>query len=294
LVAIGNFDGVHLGHQSMIRILVTQSRQANVPAVVLTFDPHPVEILRPQHRPPSLCTADHKAELLEQYGVDCLITYPTDRALLDLTPERFFDRIICEELKAKGLVEGENFCFGRDRSGDITTLEGLCRGSGLSLEVVPSVSLADRPVSSSAARSLIADGQVAAAVEMLGHPYRLQGTVTQGAQRGQSLGFPTANLENIATILPADGVYAGVTLVDEQSYPAAVNAGPNPTFGETTRKLEVHLVDYAGDLYGRQIAVDLFDRVRSIRGFHSAEELQRQLAEDIATVRAMVKQFESR
>ena len=292
LVTIGNFDGVHRGHQSMIRTLVKLSHERKIPAVVMTFDPHPISILRPQLAPSSLSTIQYRAELFEEYGVDCLIVIPTDRFVLNLTPEEFFEQIVCQELEAKGLVEGENFCFGRDRSGDISTLKTLCRNSGLTLEVVASVSVEDQLVSSSSIRSLIAEGELAAAIELLGHPYRLSGTVIRGAGRGRTLGFPTANLENVETLLPADGVYAGVTQVEEHSYPAAVSIGPNPTFGETERKIEVHLVDYEGELYGEQIDVDLFDRIRANVQCANADELKRQLAEDIATVRRLATRYE--
>jgi riboflavin kinase/FMN adenylyltransferase len=287
LVAIGNFDGVHRGHQSMIRMLVQRALESKIPAVVMTFDPHPISILRPQQAPPSLSTIQYRAELCDEYGVDCFIVTETNRALLNLTPEEFFEQIVCQELNAKGLVEGENFCFGRNRSGDISTLNALCRKPGLTLKVVPSVSHENQLVSSSSIRSLIAEGEMAAAVELLGHPYRLSGTVTQGAKRGRTLGFPTANLDNIETLIPTDGVYAGVIQRAGRSYPAAVNIGPNPTFGETRRKIEAHLVDYEGELYGEQIDVDLFDHIRANVQFANAEELKKQLNEDIATVRRL-------
>jgi riboflavin kinase/FMN adenylyltransferase len=271
----------------MIHTLVKLSHERKLSAVVLTFDPHPISILRPQLAPPRLSTIQYRAELFEAYGVDCLIVIPTDRSVLNLTPEEFFEQIVCRELEAKGLVEGENFCFGRDRSGDISTLKTLCRNSGFTLEVVPSVLVVNQLVSSSSIRSLIAAGEMTAAIELLGHLYRVSGTVMRGAGRGRTLGFPTANLENVETLLPADGVYAGVTQVEERSYPAAVNIGPNPTFGETERKIEVHLVDYKGELYGEQIDVDLFDRIRANAQFANADELKRQLNEDIATVRRL-------
>jgi riboflavin kinase/FMN adenylyltransferase len=293
LVTIGNFDGVHRGHQSMIQTLAKRSHERKVSAVVMTFDPHPIKILRPHQAPPSLSSIQYRGELLEAYGVDCLIVIPTDRALLNLTPAEFFKQIVCHELAAKGLVEGENFCFGRDRSGDISTLKSLCRDSGLTLEVVPSVSVENHLVSSSSIRCLISEGEMASAVELLGHPYRLSGTVTRGAGRGRTLGFPTANLENVETLLPADGVYAGFTQVVANSYPAAVNIGPNPTFGETERKIEVHLVDYEGELYGEQIDVNLLDRIRANARFSNVEKLKRQLAKDIATVRRLASRCEA-
>ena len=288
-VSIGNFDGVHRGHQSIVSVLVAQARQAGVTAAVLTVDPHPIHLLRPQHAPPSLSTIDRKAELLQGCGVDCVIAYPTDEALLDLTPEQFFERIIRSELNVLGLVEGPNFFFGRDRAGDIETLHSLCDGAGLSLDVVPALQFGDRMVSSSAIRSDIAAGRVSHAVDLLGHPYRLQGNVVKGAERGSVLGFPTANLEQIETLLPADGVYAGMAQVSGTSLAAAVNIGHNPTFDEAMRKVEVHLIDFNGDLYGERLEVDLFERVRDIVQFDSVEALKQQLLNDVEQVRAVAK-----
>ena len=284
-VAIGNFDGVHRGHQSMAALLVQRARAAGVPAVVLTFNPPPVEILRPGQVPPRLSTLEQKARLLAECGVDVIIAYPTDHALLNLTPEAFFEQIVLGELDARGLVEGPNFFFGHDRAGDVRKLGELCERAGRLLDVVSPVRVGDRLVSSSEIRASIAAGRLAAAVEMLGHPYQLRGTVARGAGRGRSLGTPTANLESIATLVPPDGVYAGTARWQQQDYPAAVHIGPNTTFGENARKVEVHLLDFSGDLYGQHLEVGLLERIRDTATFPSAEDLRRQLERDLADVR---------
>ncbi len=284
-VSIGNFDGVHRGHQKMIATLVQQSRADGVPAVIMTFDPHPIALLAPERMPPRLNTVEHKAELLEQCGVDVLIAYPTDRELLNLSPEEFVSRIVQSQLHARGLVEGPNFCFGKDRAGDVARLRSLCDEAGLSLTIVEAVTDGDAIVSSSAIRAAIGEGRMADAVAMLGHPYRLTGTVGTGAGRGRAIGFPTANLSDVETLLPRDGVYAGRVLVGGVSHAAAVHLGPNPTFAEEDRKLEVHIVDYSGDLYGQALSVDLIGRVRDTMPFPDATALQTQLKQDIATVR---------
>jgi riboflavin kinase/FMN adenylyltransferase len=293
-VSIGNFDGVHRGHQNIVSTLVAKARQAGVPAVVLTFDPHPIHLLRPHHAPPSLSALDRKAELLQGCGVDCVIAYPTDEALLALTPVQFFEGIIRSKLNVLGLVEGPNFFFGRDRAGDIETLHSLCNAAGLSLDVVPALQFGERMVSSSAVRSDIAAGRVSHAVELLGHPYRLQGNVVKGAKRGSDIGFPTANLEQIETLLPGDGVYAGMAQVGGQSFAAAINVGHNPTFGEAERKVEVHLIDFSGDLYGERLDVDLFEQLRDIVQFDSVEDLKQQLSIDVEHARAVAKQHRER
>lgn len=287
-VAIGNFDGVHRGHQSMAALLVDRARAAGVPAVVLTFNPPPVEILRPGQVPPRLSTLDQKARLLAECGVDVIIAYPTDHALLNLSPEAFFEQIVLGELDARGLVEGPNFFFGHDRAGDVTRLRELCEAAGRSLDVVSPVRIGDRLVSSSEVRSRIAAGLLSEAVEMLGHPYHLVGTVGRGAGRGRSLGTPTANLEGIATLIPPDGVYAGVVPWQRGVYPAAVHIGANTTFGEQERKVEVHLLGFSGNLYGQPLEVGLLERLRETSRFAGAEELRRQLERDLEEVRAIV------
>lgn len=289
-VSIGNFDGVHLGHQSMIAALVNHARAVGVPAVVLTFDPHPIELLRPHDVPPRLCTLDRKAELLEECGVDCVIAYPTDRALLALTPEQFFDRIIRREIGATGLVEGPNFCFGRDRSGDVATLQSLCDQAGVTLEVVSPVSVGQQLVSSSAIRKLIVAGEIERASELLGRAYRVRGRVVQGAVRGETIGFPTANLEDVHTLLPCDGVYAALAGHHGRFDPAAVHLGGNPTFDDNRRKLEVHLLNFEGDLYDCRLDVDFLKRLRDTMSFPDAAALRSQIERDVELVRSVTGQ----
>jgi riboflavin kinase/FMN adenylyltransferase len=288
-VSIGNFDGVHRGHQEIAQHLAARSRHEGVPAVILTFDPHPLALLRPSYVPPSLTTLKHKAALLEQAGITCVIAYPTDKALLQLTPAEFVDSILVGQLKTKGIIEGPNFCFGKDRKGDIDTLRQLCRDRKILLEVAEPVGGARAMVSSSSIRSLVASGQIAEAVKLLGHSYRVEGEVVVGARRGQQIGFPTANITGVETLLPADGVYAGVAVVAGREFGAAVNIGPNPTFHENARKVEVHLLDFSDDLYGQTLAVDLVDRVRDVRKFASREDLVQQIREDVAVVRRVAE-----
>jgi riboflavin kinase/FMN adenylyltransferase len=218
--------------------------------------------------------------------VDCLIVYPTDRALLSLTPREFFDRILRGELEARGVVEGPNFCFGRGRAGTVETLRQFCDEAGLSVMIVPPISVLDRLVSSSAIREAMTEGAVEQACAMLGRPYRLTGRVVRGAGRGRQLGFGTANLAEVETLIPANGVYAGKCRVGSDVHAAAMHIGPNPTFGEEARKLEVHLLDYAGgELYDARLSVDLLARVRGTLTFPNAEVLRMQLELDLAEVR---------
>ncbi len=189
VLAIGNFDGVHRGHQRMLQVLVERAKTHRVPAVVFTFNPPPVELLRPESVPPRLTTLETKAELLAGQGVDCLIAYPTNRELLNLEPEAFFAQIVVRQLAARGLVEGPNFYFGKNRQGDVTLLAELCRASGRDLDIIAPESQGEDLISSSKIRGLIAQGELGRAVEMLGHPYRIEGRVIPGEGRGPNFGL---------------------------------------------------------------------------------------------------------
>ena len=283
-VAVGNFDGVHVGHAAIVGRLLANAVRLGVPAVALTFDPHPARILRPDQAPAALTLPQRRAELLAGLGVDATVVQPTDARLVALEPEVFFSQILRGGLQAQALVEGSDFRFGARRRGDVTLLAGLAQADGVELEVVPPVVIDGEPVSSSRIRTLIAAGSVAAARQLLTAPYRLQGLVVTGRQRGRTIGFPTANLGGVATLLPAEGVYAaraGVAGAD-RDWPAAVHIGPNVSFGETSATVEVHLIGFSGDLYGKSLHVDFLRRVRETRRFDSVEALKAQLAADVA------------
>lgn len=281
-VAVGNFDGVHRGHADIVERLCAAARRIGGGAVVFTFDPHPARLLRPDLAPPPLTWAERKAELLAERGADAVIAYPTDAALLALTPAEFFTGIIRERLDARALVEGQNFYFGQDRAGNVQVLRQLCLQHGIELEVVAPRVINGSPISSSRIRLALQRGDVEQAGLMLGRPYRLRGLVARGAGRGRALGFPTANLESIDTLVPGPGVYAGRARTAGPSWAAAIHIGPNPTFGEESLKLEVHLIGFAGSLYGQTLEVDFQARLRDIQAFGSAEELRDQLQRDIA------------
>lgn len=287
-VTIGNFDGVHRGHQAMLERLVARARTAQRPPVVVTFDPHPLALLRAAGAPPGLTTIDHRIELLKRHGAQEVLVLSTTRELLQLTAAEFFQQVILGELGAAGLVEGPNFYFGKDRGGNITLLRQFCEEHKIDFHVIEPVTWNSQWVSSSAIRSLIIGGDITAAVELLGHPYQLTGTVVQGAQRGRTIGVPTANLGQIKTVLPPAGVYAGLATIAGTTYAAAINIGPNPTFADFNTKVEVHLIQFEGDLYGESLSVGLIDRLRDVRPFASVEELLDQVRLDIATARDLV------
>jgi riboflavin kinase/FMN adenylyltransferase len=284
-VAIGNFDGVHRGHARIVQELIAQAREVGGPAVVFTFDPHPAWLLRPAEAPPPLTWTDRKMQLLVELGVDSMIAYPTDEALLELSPREFFDQIVRQKLDARAMVEGPNFFFGHNRAGDIEVLGQYCRAAGISLDIVEPVVADGDFVSSSRVRRLIAAGDVQAANRMLTRPYRIRGMVTHGAGRGAKLGFPTANVSAVDTLLPGAGVYAGRAHAEQTEWPAAINLGANPTFGEQAMKVEVHLIGFQGSLYGQPLEVDFLSRLRDIRPFPSVEALKSQLEHDIAAAK---------
>jgi riboflavin kinase / FMN adenylyltransferase len=284
-VAIGNFDGVHLGHRRIVGQLLARARELRGAAIVFTFDPHPVRLLRPQECPPPLTWTERKAELLAGVGVDRVVAYPTDERLLRLSAREFFQEIIVAALAAKALVEGPNFYFGHNREGDVTLLDALTREAGMTLDVVEPVVAEDEIVSSSRVRRLIAAGDVATAARLLAAPYRIRGIVTHGAGRGAQIGFPTANLAGIDTLLPAAGVYAGRAWIGGEGLAAAINLGPNPTFGESALKVEVHVLDREVALYGQPLEVEFLTRLRDVVKFASREELVSQLRKDVEAAR---------
>lgn len=281
-VTIGNFDGVHRGHARIARQLVAAARAVGGPAIVFTFDPHPAQLLRPHAQPARLTTLARRAELLAELGVDSLVVCTTTTELLQRSPVEFFRQFLVDGLAARAMVEGPNFLFGRHRAGDIGTLAQLCREATMSLDVVPPLEVHGAIVSSSRVRELLQRGDVDAANELLSRPFRVEGIVRNGAKRGRQLGFPTANLHEIATTIPGAGVYAGAATVDGQLRAAAIHIGPNPTFGEQQLKVEVHLPGWTGDLYDSILAVDFVSRLRDIQPFASVAELAEQLSRDVA------------
>jgi len=296
-VAVGNFDGVHLGHAEIARRLVAAARARGVPAVALTFDPHPATLVRPDAAPRPLTTPARRADLLLALGLDAVLVQPADAVLVGLSAEAFYGEILRRRLGAVAIVEGQDFRFGAGRRGDVALLARLAAADGVTVEVVEPVARDGGPVSSSRLRALLAAGDVAAAASLATAPYRLSGTVIAGARRGAGLGFPTANLGGLATLLPAEGVYAAratvagdVAAAGRRWYPAAVNVGPAPTFGVTAAVVEVHLIGFAGDLYGTTLDVDFLARLRDTQRFASVEELKSQLAADVERAAAIVEQ----
>ncbi len=285
VLTLGNFDGVHQGHQALLRETALQARELGIRAIAVTFDPHPWQILRPNLFPPLITTVEDRAQIMLKSGADHVLILRTSQEMLDLDAQEFFDRILLHDLEVRALVEGFNFGFGRNREGTTDRLRQFCREANRPLTLVnPKVVQGDTVSSSRVRRELLA-GRVALAKELLGRPYCLKGTVVVGQRRGAQLGFPTANLEQVQTVLPGNGVYAGEAEGEMGRFRAAINIGPNPTFGESARKIEVHLLDYQGDLYGKRLTVTFHTKLRETRPFASVEELIQQIRSDVADVK---------
>jgi riboflavin kinase / FMN adenylyltransferase len=292
-VTIGNFDGVHRGHARLVKNLRKLADEISGPAVVFTFDPHPAWILHPDAAPQPLVWNERKAEILAELGADVVLIYPADRAFLELDARQFFEQIVRRRLGAKGMVEGPNFFFGRNRAGTLEVLEDFCAHSGVRLEVAKPVEVDGQVVSSSKIRELIIQGRMHPARLMLGRPYRIRGLVVRGAGRGVKLGFPTANIAGIDTLLPPDGIYAGRAWIDQSAHTAAISLGSNPTFDETAMKVEVFLLDFQGDLYERTLQIDFFTRLRETTRFDSVRALTDQMSTDVAAARAIAAHTEN-
>jgi riboflavin kinase / FMN adenylyltransferase len=288
VVTIGNFDGVHRGHQVLLRRATQQAEDAGVRSVAVTFDPHPAAILRPGSEPPALQTLDERLDTLLAHGIDLVVVLPFTRELASSAPETFVEQVLVDRLQATKVVVGTNFRFGQRAAGDVVTLVEEGERHGFTTEAVTLLDVDGAPISSSAVRERLAAGDVDWVRRALGRVYTLTGEVVVGEERGRTIGFPTANLAVAPGLaLPGDGVYAGdVTLPDGQAHPAVTNVGMRPTFDGTTRSIEAHLLDVDRDLYGRTITVGFARRIRGERRFDDVQDLVAQIRADIDVARS--------
>jgi len=319
VIAMGNFDGVHLGHQAIINRAVERAGVRGGLSLALTFEPHPVRVLRPGPPLALLTPFPLKVRLLERSGVEQVVCAKFTREFAEQSPADFVHKVLVDRLRVAEVCVGENFNFGKDRQGRPALLKELGKAAGFAVHVQPPVVIDGQVVSSSAIRQLVERGEVAGAAHLLGRPYIMLGEVISGRGRGEQLGFPTANLRPADQLLPADGVYAGwVTLAAGAAgaagrgsrrkagggtkaadgiYQGAINVGMRPTFHETERVVEVHLLDYPGSgaLYGQALEVVFVARIREERAFTSAAELKAQIAQDVDAIRSkLAKQGRTR
>jgi len=295
VLSVGNFDGMHRGHLAIIDEAIRIGRERGVKVTLVTFEPHPLTVLRPDAVPPRLTPAGIKESLIGKTGVDRLVQLAPHPDVLSMTARRFWE-MVRDEIRPVAWVEGDSFTFGKGAAGTIGQLLEWSRGTGVSVHVVRPVQvvLMDMqivPVSSTVARFLLSEGRLRDAAIVLGRAYGLVGSVVHGKHRGRTIGFPTINLDCADQLIPADGVYGGRCRVGDTTYPAAVNIGPAPTFGETTRTVEAHLIGFSGDLYGRTLQLELLDFIRDQRTFSGVEALGRQLSRDVE-VAAGMKSFD--
>ncbi|MEU4210593.1 bifunctional riboflavin kinase/FAD synthetase [Streptomyces sp. NPDC026206] len=299
VVTIGSYDGVHRGHQLIIGRAVDRARELGVPAVVVTFDPHPSEVVRPGSHPPLLAPHHRRAELMAELGVDALLILPFTAEFSMLSPADFVVKVLVDKLHARLVVEGPNFRFGHRAAGDVDFLKELGATYDYGVEVIDLYVTGEAggglPFSSTLTRRLVAEGDVAGAMEILGRPHRVEGVVVRGAQRGRELGFPTANVETLPhTAIPADGVYAGWLTVEDEAMPAAISVGTNVQFDATERTVEAYAIDRVGlELYGMHAAVDFLAYLRGMEKFESIEALLECMADDVKRARELVAAHEA-
>ena len=291
VVALGNFDGVHLGHQTVLARAVEEARRLEVGGVAATFWPHPRSVLKNGGSPGLLGTIEDRREALLAFGADEVRTIPFDLELSEKSPEEFVRDVLVGELGAKAVVVGENFRFGYKAAGDFAELKRLMRrfgGDAFAVEVRGAAG----EISSTRIRAVLLEGDVSEAAKLLGRLYRVRGEVVVGDRRGRTIGFPTANgRPDPAVIVPARGVYACFVRVGEESYAACTNVGVAPTFERGENRIEAHLLDFSGDLYGRIVDVLFLERIRGERRFSGVDELGEQIGRDVEEARGITQRY---
>jgi riboflavin kinase/FMN adenylyltransferase len=298
VVTVGMYDGVHRGHQALIGAAVARAREKGRPCLLVTFDPHPAEVIRPGSHPAILTSLDRKAELVAELGVDAMCVLPFTAEFMRLSPESFTHTVLVEQLHVAHVVVGENFTYGHRAAGTVQSLAVEGRRFGFGVEGVPLAQLADGDVSISSTyvRACVAAGDMDSAAAALGRPHRVDGVVVRGDRRGRDLGFPTANVESPAfTAIPADGVYAGHLVLRDprtgaslERLPAAISVGTNPTFQGSRRTVEAFVLDWDGDLYGEHVGVEFAARLRPMRIFSDVDALVAAVAQDVDDTRAVL------
>jgi len=296
VLTIGNFDGLHVGHRSIMRTVIERARSVRGEAAVFTFDPHPRKLLYPDRAPRLLTTLDQKLELLDEIGVDVVIAEPFTRALATLPAERFVREVIFERLEPVEVYVGYDFRYGKDRTGSMRTLTELGPHLGFAVTIIPEVTVGSRDVNSTRIRELLGEGKVEEAGELLARPYRIRGVVVKGDRRGAGIGFPTINLAPENEILPARGVYAGhVRFLDDGEpsrgslHRTVTNVGRRPTFKQDDAIVaEAHLLEFDAQVYGRRVELSFEHHLRAERRFPGLEALRTQIAADVESARKLL------
>jgi riboflavin kinase/FMN adenylyltransferase len=281
VLTLGNFDGVHLGHQAIFKQVLEHAREINGTSIVFTFEPHPLKVLAPERSPRLLNTFDGKMKLLASAGIDVVVCAEFTRAFAEQDPEDFARKILHKKIGVKAVYVGYDYAFGKSREGGVESLKKMGQVWGFSVSVVEAVRVNDAVASSSAVRDLISAGSVEKAAELLGRNYSIEGKVVHGSHRGRDLGFPTANLSTPNELLPAYGVYAVYAAVDERSFKGVASIGVRPTFETGPLSVEVYLFDFEGNLYGRQMEVSFVSFLRKEQKFPDIPSLISQMRSDV-------------
>jgi riboflavin kinase/FMN adenylyltransferase len=282
VVSVGNFDGLHLGHQKILRMVLARARATGLTAAAVTFDPHPMKLLRPENAPRMIQTFSQRLAGLEQMGLDAVLVLRFDRALSLVSPEEFIERILMQRLHVAGILVGANFCFGHRGAGDVRLLTNFGKVHGYDVEIVPPVEIGGRVVSSTAIRNAVAEGNVAEAVPLLGRPFSLTGEIRSGAGRGRTILFPTLNLVPEQELLPKLGVYATESAVHGRVFRSVTNVGTRPTFDGQGVTVESHLFGFNEQIANGPMEVRFFTRLRDEQKFSGPDQLRTQIVRDIA------------
>jgi riboflavin kinase/FMN adenylyltransferase len=288
VLSVGNFDGLHLGHQKILRMVLERARGANQIAAAITFDPHPLKLLRPEQAPKMIQTFSQRLEGIEKIGLDAVLVLSFDRALSLLSPEEFIQRILIDRLHVATILVGANFCFGHRGAGDVHLLGNFGKVHGYEVETVAPVEVAGAVVSSTAIRNAVSSGNVADAIPLMGRPFSLAGEIRPGAGRGRAILFPTLNLSTEQEMLPKLGVYATESVVGGKVYRSVTNIGTRPTFNGQGITVETHLFNFAEQVSSGAMEVRMLARIRDEKKFSGADELRAQIARDIVVAREMI------
>tara|TARA_B100001248_G_scaffold260601_1_gene249291 strand:- start:5346 stop:6275 length:930 start_codon:yes stop_codon:yes gene_type:complete len=288
VLTIGNFDGIHLGHQALIEAVLENAKKYDAPSVVMTFEPHPHKILFPERNLKRIFAHSDQQNTIAKYQVDYYIKQAFSRDLSSLSPERFFLDYIFKPFNPKVLVVGYDFSFGANREGSIEYLKKLSASYGFELIVIPPIRVEGEIVSSSLIRRSLENGQVEKVKALLGRPFYLEGVVEKGKSRGKSIGFPTANIYSTNEIYPANGVYACHVHYQNKKYTGVTNIGKNPTFEEATKRdvqVECHILEFDQDIYGEDLKIEFLEHIREEKKFSGVEELVAQISKDVDYVK---------
>ncbi|MDD5168411.1 MAG: bifunctional riboflavin kinase/FAD synthetase [Syntrophales bacterium] len=291
-VTIGNFDGVHLGHQYIFRKLVDEAHATGSRAAVITFEPHPKMVLHPERKPFYLiATLQEKIDLIAQQGIDALILIPFSFEFAATTAEEFVRHILWDKLRMKKIMIGHDYTFGRGKEGNEAFLKAFGEKLGFTVEVMNAFRIGDVIISSTLVRNTILAGNVKKAATYLGRPYNLVGTVVEGHHRGAGLGFPTANIEPEKVLIPAGGVYAAMIRLGGKTYRAVMNIGSNPTFGDNQQSIEVFLLDFHEDIYGKPLEILFIDKLRDEMKFPTPQALIEQIRSDVSRAKEILQPY---